>query len=74
MGSSVTCCYGGCSTAGMAVRKLAGETGDASMISDFGVAQKFHANYYHDFIEDYDYDDDRAVVKDFISRVLTLVD
>ena len=44
------------------------------MVSDFGVAQKFHANYYHDFIEDYDYDDDRAVVRDFINRVLTLVD
>ena len=58
----------------VAVRKLAEETGNAPMISDFGVAQKFHANYYHDFIEDYDYDDDRAVVKDFINQMLTLVD
>ena len=45
-----------------------------SIVAGFIAAQQFHANFYHDFIEDYDYDDDRAVVKDFINRVLTLVD
>ena len=58
----------------VAVRKLSEVTSDPSIVAGFIAAQKFHANYYHDFIEDYDYDDDRAVVRAFIERVLTLVD
>ena len=58
----------------IAVRKLGEETSDSSIVAGFIAAQQFHANFYHDFIEDYDYDNARAVVRDFVNRVLTLVD
>ena len=58
----------------VAAHKLSEETSDPLIVAGFIAAQQFHANFYHDFIEDYDYDDDRSVVKDFINRVLTLVD
>ena len=57
-----------------AARKLSEESGDASIIAGFTAAQKFHANFYHDFIEEYDFDDDRGVVRDFVARVLALVE
>ena len=34
-----------------AVQLLADETGDAALDDGFAVAEKFHANFYHDFME-----------------------
>ncbi len=58
----------------VAVRKLSEETSNPSIVAGFVAAQQFHANFYHDFIEDYDYDSARGVVQDFVNQVLTLVD
>ncbi len=57
-----------------AARMLSEESGDASIVAGFGVAQKFHANFYHDFMEEYDFDDDRRGVRDFVARVLDLAE
>ena len=55
-----------------AVNRLSEEYDDPSLRAEFGVAEKFHANYYHKFMQDYEYDDDRATVRQFVERALTL--
>ena len=59
---------------GKASQKLSEESGDASIADCFAIAEKLHANFYHDFMEDHEFDYARARVRDFINRVLTLVD
>ena len=56
----------------MAARKLADETGNVSIADDFGVAEKFRANAEFDFMEDFDYDDDREIVTRFVEWVIAL--
>ena len=41
--------------------------------SDFAVAEKFHRNFYHDFMEDFELESDRPKVRAFVGRVLELV-
>ena len=56
----------------MAARRLSEETGDESIADGFGVAEKFRANADFDFMEDFDYDDDRQIVTRFVERVTAL--
>ena len=56
----------------MAARKLADETDDRSIADGFGVAEKFRANAEFDFMEDFDYNDDREIVRRFVERVISL--
>ena len=56
----------------MVARKLAHEAGDVSISDGFGVAEKFRANAEFDFMEDFDYDDDRRIVTRFVERVIAL--
>ena len=55
-----------------ATRLLVDETGDGTLHAGFAVAEKFHANFYHDFMEDYQLDADRPTVNDFVERLLVL--
>lgn len=55
-----------------AVDRLAVEVGDEFLESGFGVAEKCHANYYHDFMEDYELMRVRTIVPRFVSRLLAL--
>ena len=41
--------------------------------SEFAVAEKFHANFYHGFMEPEDWTHDSPIVKDFAERMLALV-
>ena len=50
-----------------AARRLANEH------NDWQVLAGFHANYYHDFMVDFDLDNDRPDVHDFVHRVLALL-
>ena len=56
----------------MAVRGLAEEAGDTSIVTGFGVAEMFRANAEFDFMEDFDYDDDREIVARFVGQVTPL--
>ena len=56
-----------------AARRLADEQDDRLIETGFSVAEKFHANFYHDFMEDYQLDADRPEVHDFVHRVLALL-
>ena len=57
-----------------AVRWLAEEQGNRSLIGEFGVAEKFHANFYHAFMQDYEIRDDRETVQNFVQRVQGLLE
>ena len=55
------------------VTQIAEEQGDRAMISEFGVAEKFHANFYHDFMEEYELEFSRSIAIEFVIRMLALV-
>ena len=64
--------YGSHRALKQATRLLVDETGDGTLHSGFAVAEKFHANFYHDFMEDYQLDADRPMVNEFVERLLVL--
>ena len=55
-----------------AVNRLAVEFNDESLRLRFGVAEKFHINFYHGAMEQFEIDDDRPVVREFVERLLSL--
>ena len=55
-----------------AVNRLAIEFNDESLRLRFGVAEKFHINFYHGAMEQFEIDDDRPVVREFVERLLSL--
>ena len=58
-----------------AVRRLSDEFGDPFLIAGFVAAEKFHANFYHDFMEhDADFELSKDVTRQFVGRVLALMD
>ena len=65
--------HGGHNELIQAARRLSEEQGDAEIYKQFGKTRRFHANYYHGFLEDYQIDELRPVAHDFIDRVLALV-
>ena len=54
--------------------RLSREQGDPLIEAYFAVAEKFHRNFYHDSMEDWERDADRPLVHDFVARVLALLD
>ena len=54
----------------VAVRRLSDECGDPSLRSGFGLAEKFHANFYTGFMEQYHIDQDRPFVQEFVVRLV----
>ena len=56
-----------------AVDMMAEEYDDPLLPGGFGFAEKFHANFYHDFMEDYQLDADRPKIRDFVHRVIALL-
>ena len=55
-----------------AVNNLSQEAGDQALTLRFSVAEKFHANYYHGFMDDFQIVDDRPLVEEFVERILVL--
>ncbi len=55
-----------------ATQRLAAESDNLPLIAGFSIAEKFHANFYHGFMEEFEFDDDRTLVRDFVVRVLNL--
>ena len=65
--------YGSHRALKVAARRLANEQDDQRILPGFLAAEKFHANFYHDFMEDFDLDTDRPEVHDFVHRALALL-
>ena len=53
-----------------AVERLADESGDPLIAAHFAAAEKFHRNFYHGSMEDFERDADRPKVRAFVDRVL----
>lgn len=56
----------------VAADRLADEWREPILAVQFSVAEKFHANFYHDFMQDYEIERDRPSVHLFVHRVLSL--
>ena len=53
----------------MAVKHLADEYDDPTIASEFSAAEKFHANFYYGFMEDFQIREDRPIVRRFVERI-----
>ena len=56
-----------------AAQQLAERYEDPLLLGGFVSAEKFHANFYHDFMEDFELNGDRPLVRDFVHRVIALL-
>ena len=54
------------------VNRLYEETGDADIRAGFSIARQFHANFYHDFLEDYEIEMFRPPVAAFVNRLTAM--
>ena len=66
--------YGNHRNLKVAARQLTEETGETIFREGFGAAEKFHTNYYHAFLEDFQIESDRPIVHEFVYRLLEHVD
>ena len=57
-----------------AARRLAGEYNDPFIEAAFGVAEKFHANFYHDFMESEERQSSAASVRLLVTRLTAMTD
>ena len=57
-----------------AAQRLAAELDDSFQVGGFGLAEKFHKNFCHDEMEDYEIASDRPYVHLYLNRVLALLD
>lgn len=55
-----------------AAERLALDHGDQLIASNFGIAEKYHRDFYHLFMEDEEWTTDRPKVHDLVQRVLAL--
>ena len=58
----------------LSVRRLAEELEGASLRPSFSVAEKFHSNFYRDFMDDSQIEHDRPLVHDFVNRLVAVLD
>ena len=56
----------------LAVQRFAGELEDPALSDMFAGARALHANFYHGFMEDYEFEIDREKTHRFVNRMLTL--
>ena len=55
-----------------AVIRLDAERGDLLIRAGFAIAEKFHINFYYNGMEDYEIEQDRPVVHEFVRQVTAL--
>ena len=53
----------------IAADRLAAEYGDQGIRAGFALAEKFHANFYHGFMEDWEIRPDRDIVHGFVIQL-----
>lgn len=56
----------------LATQTLVDEYDDSFLRAGFSAAEKFHANFHHGFMKDFELSGDRPVVHEFTTRVLEL--
>ena len=53
-------------------REIATEQDDILLRAGISTAQKFHANFYHGFMEPEEWENDTEIVRQFVARMLVL--
>ncbi len=66
--------FGKANARAIAVERLSEEEDDPSLSDGYMVAEQFHANFYHDFMEDDAIERGRPSVARFVNRILAMVD
>ena len=56
-----------------ATTRLAAQMNDDLLLAGFLAAEKFHINFHHGGMEDYEIDDDRPVVHRYVHRMVALI-
>ncbi len=56
-----------------ATARLVVEYGDPFLSTGFAAAEKFHINFHHGGMEDYEIAEDRPRVHDYVHRLMTLI-
>ena len=64
--------FGGHHEMRTAAQRLAQEHDDPTLNAGFSVAEKLHANFYHGFMEPFQLEPDRLLIRDFVLRMLAL--
>ena len=57
-----------------AVSEIAREQGDLLIAGGFSAAERFHENFFHGHLEDYEREANRPVVHHFVNRLLALLE
>ena len=57
-----------------AVEALSREYHDPDILNGFANANRFHENFFHDYLEDYEIETNRPGVHHFVNRMLALMD
>ena len=52
--------------------RLSFELSDTDIAEGFQVAEKFHSNFYHDYLDDFRIGRDRPLIHRFVNRLLSL--
>ena len=55
-----------------AIKRLSEERDDRSLRLAFGLAEKFHANFYHGFMQSYQLDEDISLVREFVEQLVSM--
>ena len=55
-----------------AAEQLSQEQDDTQIADRFGLAEKYHRDFYHLFMEDWEWTQDRPKIRELIARVLAL--
>ena len=54
------------------VRMLANKQNNPELRSGFAIAESFHSNFYHGWMEDFQMQDDAPLVHEFVHRLLAI--
>ncbi len=57
-----------------AVTALSREYDDPGIVNGFSAANRFHENFFHDYLEDYEIEANRPGVHHFVARMLAILD
>ena len=57
-----------------AVSRIAEACEDRALRLEFSLAEQFHANYYYGFMEDFQIENNRPIVREFVERILMLME
>ncbi len=56
------------------VKRFAEEVGEPALYSNFKVAEALHSNFYHGWMEDHQFEENRDLTRQFVIRMIELTE